>query len=243
MAVAGDYVPAEGRPLVRQRPGGHNLLRGAVQLHPVAVNDRNQVVQLELGRGHGRLPDRALVKLTVAEDGVHIVVQPLQPHPQRHTLGGRQADAQRPRRHIHPGRVGAGVPLQKAPGAAQGVQGLLGEVPLFRQHPVEHGGGMALAQYDAVLVRPIGHIRIELCMLHIQYGQDLTDGQGAARMAGLDLVNGLQHLPPEGVAERRKRFAARLAYHIIIPFLYVRDLPHESDCPPDTPLRSPPHTP
>ena len=86
------------------------------------------------------------------------------------------------------GLVLVGMPLQVASELAQSHKLLLREEALVRQHRVERGAAMTLAQDETVTIR---HLRIGGVNVHhviIQRDQLVDAGQGAARMTGLRLV-------------------------------------------------------
>ena len=70
VAVDLDDVPAEGAPFGGHVPQGFDVVDGAVELDAVGVDDGADLVQTVGGRGHGRLPDLALLDLPVAEHDV-----------------------------------------------------------------------------------------------------------------------------------------------------------------------------
>ena len=201
VAVALDDVPAERLPFLRQRVGRHDVVDGAVELDVVAVDDGNEIVELKLRRAHGRLPDGALVELAVAHDGVGVAVKPLELHAERHALRGAEADAERAGRHVDAARVRGRVALEVGVDAAQRVHLGDGEVALLGEDAVEHRRGVALREDKAVLIGVLGRVRTDGHVLKIEHGEDLAYGQRAARVAGLDGVDGLEHFFAERVAQ------------------------------------------
>ena len=111
-------------------------------------------------------------------------------------LRGGQADAQRAGRHVHARRAHARVALQGAAGLTQGVHALGGQKALADQVAVEHGRGMALAEHKPVTVRIVGVRGVHMHALLIQQREDLTNGQAAARVAGLRAVDGGEYVDP-----------------------------------------------
>src|ERR1700676_3230471 len=65
-----DHVPAEAVPLVRQRSLIENILHEPVELNPVAVDDRHDVIQLVKTAEHGGLPDLPLLDFSIAQHHV-----------------------------------------------------------------------------------------------------------------------------------------------------------------------------
>ena len=76
-----------------------------------------------------------------------------------------------------------------------------GEEALLRQHAVQRRGGVALAQHQAVAVGVLGIPGIHVHLGEIDGGEYLGDGQGSARMSGLALVQRLDQVDPELVAQ------------------------------------------
>ena len=172
-----------------------------VDVYKRQVDHGDQMVQLEFGGAHGGLPHGALVNFAVAQDGIDVVVQTFQLHAQGDALSGGQTDAQRTRGHVYPRGVEGGVALEQAVRLAQSGHGLQGEIAPFRQYPVEHGGGVALAQHHPVLVLPIRVLGIEYGLIQIDYAENFTHGEGAAGVAGAGVVDRLEHVPAETAAQ------------------------------------------
>jgi hypothetical protein len=61
------HVPAEGVELGADRVGAHDVVGRAVHRHVVLVDEGDDVAEPEVGGGHHRFPDRALVELAVAD--------------------------------------------------------------------------------------------------------------------------------------------------------------------------------
>ena len=68
VAVDGLHFPIERAELVGQRLNVHHLVDRAVDLAVVVVDDRDEVVELELGGGHEGLPALPFLHLAIAED-------------------------------------------------------------------------------------------------------------------------------------------------------------------------------
>ena len=194
--VAAQHVPAEGLPFAGQVTQRHDLIGRAVKLDLVPVHDGGEVIQAELHGRSGRLPDGALIELAVAEHGVHARIGMIQLQADGDALRSGQADAQRAGRHVHTRRAHARVALQGAAGPAQGVHALGGQEALADQVAVEHGRGVALAEHEPVTVRIVGVRGVHMHALLIQQREDLTNGQAAARVAGLRAVDGGEYVDP-----------------------------------------------
>src|SRR3989449_4633085 len=64
-------MPVERLPFLRERLEGHDVLRSTLLLDSVPADERRQVVEAVLRRGHRGLPRLPDVLLAVAEDAVH----------------------------------------------------------------------------------------------------------------------------------------------------------------------------
>ena len=172
MAVAGDDVPAEGRPFLIQGLGGHHIGGGAVNLQAIDVHDGAQVVQLELGRRHGRLPHLALLHLTVPQHGVDPVTQTVQLARQGHAHRGGHALAQAAGGHIHsPDMAHLRVAGQVPADGAELPQLVHGEIPPQGQGGVKGRGAVALAEHEAVPARGLGILGVDPHHVLIQDGE------------------------------------------------------------------------
>src|SRR5215469_14871450 len=76
-------LPAEGPPFSSHRL--HVQHDGAIGLDAVAVDQRNESVQLEMGGRHRRLPGRALLHLAVGQFAEGACFRPARPQAERHT--------------------------------------------------------------------------------------------------------------------------------------------------------------
>ena len=86
--------------------------------------------------------------------------------------------------------------LQGTAGLTQGVHALRGQEALADQVAVKHGGSVALAEHEPVTVRIIGVRGVHMHTLLVQQREDLTNGQAAARVAGLRAVDGGEYVDP-----------------------------------------------
>ena len=84
MAIDADDMPSEGLPLILQRLQAHDVIRGPVYLEAVPVHDSGQIVQLEMGRGHGRLPHGTLVAFPVTKQDIDPGRPVVEAKPDRH---------------------------------------------------------------------------------------------------------------------------------------------------------------
>src|ERR1035437_9679096 len=79
VSVRLDDAPAESAKFLADTAERHDLIDPAVELHSIAIYDRDQVVEPELRGGHGGFPNLALLKLTISEQHVGPKVQVIQP--------------------------------------------------------------------------------------------------------------------------------------------------------------------
>src|SRR3990172_9390918 len=88
-------MPVECFPLVSHRVLWHYLFRKPILLNSVTVDDRCEIVELELRRTHGRLPGFSLVKFSVSQQSVHSVALPVGLSSQCHSDSSGEAYPQR----------------------------------------------------------------------------------------------------------------------------------------------------
>ena len=145
-----------------------------------------------MGREHTGLPDLALLNLAVAQQGIDPGGVTLTLQAQRHTGGAGDALTQRTGGHIHAGdAVHTGVALKIGVNVAQGEQILHREKAPVRQRGVQAGGGVALAQNEAVPFFPLRIFGIDVQFPEVQVGKHFRCGQAAAGVAGLGAVGGI----------------------------------------------------
>ncbi len=163
VAVDLGHVPAEGPPLVGEGLQGEGLLGGGQRLELVVVDDGDQIGQPVVGREHGRLPHAALVALAVAEQHVGAPRLVGVPGPPGQPGADRQAVAERAG-----GQLDAGdADVADVPGEERAVAVVLGqqrrvEEAALGEHGVQGGAGVALAHDEAVPVRPVRALRVDL---------------------------------------------------------------------------------
>ena len=192
MAVRLQYVPAKGGELAVQGLGGHDVGGTAVDLQAVHVLHGAQVVQLELGRRHGGLPDLALVQLAVAQQGVDPVVGLVHLPGQGHAHRRRDTLAQRAGGHVHPGdkahlRMAGEVAVE----LAEVLQVLYGEKAPESQGRVEGWRAVALGQDKTVPLGVIGVLGVYPQYLVVEDGHGVHGGEGPADVTGLGPVDHL----------------------------------------------------
>jgi hypothetical protein len=138
VAVHLAHGPAEGAPLIRHRRHVEQVGDWAVGLELVMIDDSDQGVEPVLGRGHRRLPHRALVGLAVAHDDEDAAVALLKAGGQRHADANRQAVAERPGGRLHAGSpVALGMAAQHRSGLGLAQQLVLREEAFIGQDGVK----------------------------------------------------------------------------------------------------------
>src|SRR5579864_1628448 len=185
--VAVDPVnpPAEA---LKPRPEGleaHDVLGVAVDREVVAVDDRDQRAELELARGHGRLPHLPLVKLAVAGQAVGAERAAVDPGAERHPHRHRQPVPERAGAEVDPGDLAhVRVVAERAVQAGVVVEQLPIEEPNVGEHGVEADRGVALAEHEPVAVRPVRLLGSVVQLGVVEGGEQLGGGEGAGVVAG-----------------------------------------------------------
>ena len=95
VAVDGDDIPSEAAIFIFKRLDIHHVFYPAVDLQPVAVDDADQVIELEVARFHRGFPDLAFLLLAVAHDAEDVVIFLVQLGDERDADGNAQALAER----------------------------------------------------------------------------------------------------------------------------------------------------
>ena len=98
-------MPAESFKLVGDRHGRTYLGDLAIDLEAVVVDDGNKVIKLVVSRKHSSLPNLTLFDLTVAENGIYLVVIAGDLAGKSHAAGSGDALTQRTCGHINTGNV------------------------------------------------------------------------------------------------------------------------------------------
>ena len=122
-----------------------DLIKRAVKLQVIVINNKREVIKLVVARKHGSLPDLALLDLAVAQKCVNAVVLVELLSSKRHTNGGRNALAQGTGAHVNARRiVHIWVTLKARVERAEGFELLLGEEAALGQNAVESWGNVTL---------------------------------------------------------------------------------------------------
>ena len=165
----------------------------AVDRDLVVVPDHDELVQLQVARKRDRFLTDALHQVAVRRQNEGVVIDDIvaillvqSGLRDGHANGGRDALAQRPRGRLDPGSVtvfrmsgSLGTDLTKVPDLIE--RDVL--VPEQEQGRVEQHGAVAGRQDEAIAVRPVRMVRIELHVLRQQNGGDVGRTHRQARVA------------------------------------------------------------
>ena len=102
VAVDAQNLPAEAGVLLVQRLHLHHVLDPAIDLQAIAIDDADDVVQVEVSGLHRGLPDLALLLFSIAHQTEDFVALAVQLGRQRHAHGNTQALSQRARGDLNP---------------------------------------------------------------------------------------------------------------------------------------------
>ena len=128
---------------------------------PVHVDDRDEVVELVVGRVLGGLPHRALGHLAVAADHPHPERQPVEPLARvGHADPDREALAERARRHVDPRQDRRRVALEARAELPVGAELLLREGARGAEQAVDERRGVALREDEAVVGRVVRLVEV-----------------------------------------------------------------------------------
>src|SRR3990172_13109097 len=203
VAIDREDVAVEGLPLVLQRLEGHDVLRAALLLDPIAVDDCGEVVQTVLRGGHGGLPRLPDALLTVAHEAIHAPRRVIHPRGEREAHGEREALALRPRGVLDAGR-GADfwVSLEAAIQFPERHELVDGKEAALREGRVPDGTCMALAQHEPVAIRPRRILGVHPEDVEIERRHEIARAHRTAGMAALHVV---RH--PDDMSPQDRRFA------------------------------------
>jgi hypothetical protein len=197
VAVDVDRVPAEGADPGRERArvaAGHG---GAALPLAVGVDDRDQVAETVVAGAFERLPHRPLGQLTVAAQHPDPRRAPPEPGPQGHADRHRQALAERPGGHVHPGQARRRVPFEPAARPAEGEQLVVGDGPGRLEHSVQQRSGVALGEDEAVVAGMGWAGEVVAQVAAQQHGHEVGGRQRRGRVAGAGGGGGPDHVDPE----------------------------------------------
>ena len=116
------------RVLLRERLDVHDIFHPAINLQAIAVDDADQVVEVEVSGFHGRFPNLALLLFAVAHEAEDLVLLVVELGSQRDADGDAQTLAQRPGGDFNAGQL---EPMRMA---------LIGRAQLAQGHDVLDAG-------------------------------------------------------------------------------------------------------
>ncbi len=150
-------MPAETRPLRRDRLLLQHPVGMPLDLHEVQVDDHAQVGRAEAAGSHRGLPDLTLLHLAVAEHHVDAVGRSAPAPGERHAEPDRHALAERPAGGLDE-RAEAlrDVDLERRPIHAVGVQPHALDQPAFGKRCMEQRRVVRRRQQEPVTVGPLG---------------------------------------------------------------------------------------
>ena len=122
-----------------------DLIKRAVELQVIVVNNKREVIKLVVAGKHGSLPDLALFNLAVTQECVDAVVLVELLASKRHANCGGNALAQGAGAHVNAGGVvHVWVTLKSRVERAESLELLLGEEAALSQNAVERWGNVTL---------------------------------------------------------------------------------------------------
>src|SRR5262245_15683135 len=177
------------------------LDRQAPPLRMVVVVEHSQVVELEIGGDHDRLPHRALVRFAVPDQRVDVARFAGDLGGKRHAH--RQADAMTKRagRGLDAGNLGAvGMATELRIECPEGVHVLEIEISVPGEHAIETERRVTFAQHEQVAIRQVGALGIVPHGL-VDRAQHLHDRKRGRDMTMPALVRDGQYLRAYLLAE------------------------------------------
>ena len=101
VTVDAEHVPTEASVFCGQGLDVHHIFNPSIDLQAVAINDRDQVIELVMSRFHCGFPDLTFLLLAIAHDAEDLVTLLVEAGGQRHSYGDAQTLAQRSGRSFH----------------------------------------------------------------------------------------------------------------------------------------------
>src|SRR5882724_3175003 len=185
VAVDALHVPAEAAEAVGQRLDPHDLLGRAVDAELVAVDDADQALQAEMPGSHRGFPDLAFGKFAIAEHAVDAIGPLLHARGERHAEPDRQPVAERARAEVDAGDLlHVRMVAERTAEPRVAVEQFRIEIAEVGENWVEADGRMALAQDEAIAVRPFRLGGVEPQMRIVEGGEQLGCGERAGIVAG-----------------------------------------------------------
>ena len=197
MSVDDDRLPAERIP-----PRGDAMqivaeLGRLALAERIRVDDRAEVVELVMRGGIGRLPDRAFGNLAVAEQDIGAVSGADAPGVQRDADRGADALSERPGGHVDERQPRRGMAFEVRLERPQLHQPLARKEPGLGPGGVENRRRMSLRQHEAIVVRVLGVLRIEVHLREEQHRHDVGGREAGGRMSAPRLAGRGDRIDPE----------------------------------------------
>ncbi len=186
MPIDLDHVPVPGAPLVGQWLERHDVLREAIDLDVVAIDDAHEVVQPLLAAQHARLPCRTRFLFSVRHETVDpaFAILAIDTVGDRHPDRLRQSRTQWSRARFQSRQPFAmRMALQPRAELAQRLQFRDREISRIRHRGVEHRTDVTIGQHQPVAIRPGGVLRIVLEAMQVQIGEDVGHAERAGGVA------------------------------------------------------------
>ena len=185
VAVNLDDFPAKTAITLVQRLDVHHVLHPAIDLQAVAVDDANQVVELEVRCLHGRFPDIAFLLLAVPHNAEHRMFAAVELAGQGHADRNAEALPQRSAGNLDARQLQTvRMSLEWRIQLAQGNDVFDGKVSGEGEAKIQRGGFMSGRPNDAVTFLPLRIVGIVDGDIQVQGGNDLHHGERASGMAG-----------------------------------------------------------
>ncbi len=188
VAVDLDRVPPEGLELRAHVADVHDLLGGPVGLQVVVVDDRRDVGDAEVDRGRRGLPRLALLAVAVGEDAEDLsgLVEAVEAQREGDPEAHRESLPERAGRDLDPRRAPhVRVALELGADLAEPHEVLEREVGVLRERRVLDRRRMALAEDEAVALRPVRVVRVVAKDPVVERGDDVGRRQRGVEVAGL----------------------------------------------------------
>ena len=167
-------MESEALKLLGNRIGGIDHIYRSVDLQPVVVHDHAQIVEFLGCREHGCLPHLSLLDLAVAQKRVYTVVLIAELRGECHAHRDGNSLAQRSAGSVHSRRVlYTGMSLEMGADVAQGQKILHREISPVGQRRVESRSRVSLGQHEAIPIRFLRILGINVHLLKIEIRKNL----------------------------------------------------------------------